>query len=399
MLKKLFLSPSLDKKVANHSDKSSTPGVLDKSIDLVSKYYSLVEQKNLRYDASQLNVVQHLQELMECVQLQEKYQQRFFTHKFSGKTSAIQCKHLYIYGGVGHGKSMLMDLFFANCPIKHKRRVHFHAFMQEVYDFLHRRKRDHQNDVMLALSKQISKSSLLLCFDEFQVTDIADAMIMERLFRYLFEQGVMVVMTSIRHPADLYQGGLLKEQFLPFVDLLLVKSQIIELNGKVDYRFLCPNSQEKRYYYPLNTQAEEFIQATFKQHSHCDNLKAGSIPIFGREIALTAVNGNVLLTSFSELCIQSLGAADYLKIAAQFNTVIMASIPRLSADLFDEAKRFETLIDALYEHKVMFICSAEVSPVELYKKGEGAFEFQRTVSRLMEMQSVNYCQQTAEMQL
>ncbi len=392
MLKKLFLPSSSVQKAANTSDQSRRSNVQDKSVDLVSKYSELVAENNFRYDVSQLNVVQHLQELMERVQLQEKCQQRFFGNKLSSKTSVIHCKHLYIYGGVGHGKSMLMDLFFANCPVKHKRRVHFHAFMQEVYNFIHRQEKNHQDDVMIALSKQISKSALLLCFDEFHVTDIADAMIMERLFHCLFEQGVVVVMTSNRHPAELYQGGVLKDQFLSFVELLREKAQIIELTGQVDYRFLCQKSQEKRYIYPLNQQSEEFIQTTFKQYSRCEPLKAGSIHTFGREIALTAVHGGIVLTSFSELCTQPLGAADYLKIAAQFNTVIMADIPRLSPDFCDEARRFETLIDALYEYKVLFICSAEASPAELYKKGDGAFEFQRTVSRLMEMQSVQYCQ-------
>ncbi len=379
MPKKLFHSE-------NHLDSADA----GQNIDLVRHYHALVEKNNYLYDPSQLNVVQHLQELMEFIIRQDKSRRRTFFNRFFGRTSVVRCRHLYLYGGVGQGKSMLMDLFFATCPISAKRRIHFHAFMQEAHHFIHRWESSQQGDVMPALARKISRTATLLCFDEFHVTDIADAMIMERLFRCLFEQRVVVVMTSNRHPTELYQGGLLREQFLPFVDLLVKSSDIIRLTGKTDYRMIRTKAREKRYFFPLNNQAEHFVQTVFFSYSGSNDFKPGSLEVFGREIRLTAVHDDIVLTSFSELCMHPLGAADYLAIAARFKIVIMSGIPRLAPDFSDEARRFEILIDAIYENKSLFICSAEAPPREIYQDGEGAFEFKRTVSRLMEMQSEHY---------
>lgn len=377
MFKKYFLQPEATRS-------THTP------VDLVDKYKELVEQKRYLYDPSQLNVLHYLQALLERVVLQDKCQNRRFVGHFLNRTSVLSCQHLYIYGGVGHGKSMLMDLFFAGCPVRQKRRVHFHAFMQEVHAFIHRWGDCKKGDVIVELSKEVRKSTLLLCFDEFHVTDIADSVIMERLFRCLFELGVIVVMTSNRHPSDLYRGGLLRDQFLPFVDLLLKTADIVELTGDLDYRSIGEEADEKRYFYPLTQQADQFVRQCFFKISGSNKLINASIQVFGRDIPLTAAHNGILLTSFDELCKKSLGAADYLHIAKQFNTVIMAGIPKLAPDFCDEARRFEILIDALYEYKVKFICSAEAHPREIYKEGEGAFEFKRTVSRLMEMQSEDY---------
>ncbi len=369
---------------------TNSNGWVQKKLDLTHRYNQLVAEKRFRYDSAQVKVLHLLQNLLDKVVLLEKCQQRGFASRFIRKTSVISCKHLYIFGDVGHGKSMLMDLFFATCPVKQKRRVHFHDFMQEVHAFIHHWKQERRGDQIPALARKIRASTMLLCFDEFHVTDIADAMIMERLFRTLFEQGVIVVMTSNRHPSDLYRGGLLQEQFLPFVNLLLDRSHVVELTGNVDYRFIRSEAEDKRYHFPLNQAAEEFVQQKFFRHSRATALLPGRIEVFGREIALTAVHGKIMLTTFDELCKQPLGAADYLRIAKRFDVVIMAGIPRLAPDSCDEARRFEIFIDALYEYKVKFICSAEAHPREIYKEGEGAFEFKRTVSRLMEMQSDDY---------
>lgn len=378
MFKKYFLQPEPVRTV-------------QKPVDLVDKYTELVAQKRYLHDSSQINVLHYLQDLLDRVVLQDKCQNRRFAGRFINRTSALSCRHLYVYGGVGHGKSMLMDLFSAACPVRQKRRVHFHAFMQEVHAFIHRWGEHRKGDVMVELAKQIRQSTLLLCFDEFHVTDIADAVIMERLFCCLFDKGVIVVMTSNRHPSELYRGGLLRDQFLPFVELLLKSAHIVELTGDVDYRSIRAEAEQKRYIYPLTPQADEFVRKRFFSFSQASKLAPVSIHVFGREISLTAAHNGVLLTSFDELCRQSLGAADYLQIAKQFNVVIMAGIPKLAPDSCDEARRFEILIDALYEYKVKFICSAEAHPREIYKEGDGAFEFKRTVSRLMEMQSEDYC--------
>jgi cell division protein ZapE len=365
-------------------------GTATKVDSLVDRYNHLVKQRHFQHDAAQLKVIDNLQALLQKVILQDKCQKKaLWANRVSG-TSVVSSKHLYIYGGVGHGKSMLMDLFFMSCPIKRKRRVHFHAFMQEVHAFIHNRKKNDKNDLITALAKQIRNSALLLCFDEFHVTDIADAMIMERLFRSLFDLGVVVVMTSNRHPQDLYRGGLLREQFIPFVELLLSRADVVALNGDIDYRAIKQDHVQQHYCFPLNEQAENFARQTFFQCTNTNTLNSGHIEIFGRQVFLTAVANNTLLTSFGELCQQPLGAADYLLIAERFDTVIMTSIPKLSPEFCDEARRFEILVDALYEYKVRFFCTAEAHPREIYKSGEGAFEFKRTVSRLLEMQSVDY---------
>ncbi len=355
------------------------------TVDLGRHYQNHVQQNNFHFDRSQLNVIQHLQVLNEQLQLPRKL------FKFNSKPKKITGSvksHLYIYGDVGQGKSMLMDLFFKTSPCKQKRRVHFHAFMLEVHQFIHDWKK--QGDVMLALADKIHQSTKLLCFDEFHITDIADAMIMDRLFRCLFDSGMIIVMTSNRHPTELYQGGLLREQFLPFVKLLQEKVQIIELTGKTDYRRLHQAAAKKCYFYPLNAHAEQQIQNRYKTLTGSDGPQPVRLDINGRGIDVMGASKGVLLASFTQLCENTLGAADYLAIVKRFKTVILSGIPRLSADYSNEARRFEILVDALYEHKVNLICSAVTHPDEIYLQGKGAFEFKRTVSRLIEMQSANY---------
>ncbi|MGZ8162836.1 MAG: cell division protein ZapE, partial [Methylobacter sp.] len=224
----------------------------------------------------------------------------------------------------------------------------------------------------------------------FHVTDIADAMILGRLFSKLFDLDTTVVITSNRHPNDLYQGGLQRELFLPFVKLLQETSEIIELAAKEDYRFSRLQALETTYYFPLDENAGEFVQQSYNKFTNFAPLQPGVLKVWGREIILAAVHGDVVLTSFDELCAQPLGSADYLEIASEFSTLIMAEIPRLNVEARNEAKRFVTLIDALYEHKVKLICTAAVPAQELYTQGDGAFEFERTVSRLIEMQSEGY---------
>jgi len=270
--------------------------------------------------------------------------------------------------------------------------VHFNMFMLEVHAFIHECRQQNNTDAISALAKKIRASVLLLCFDEFHVTDIADAMILGRLFSKLFESGVVFVITSNRHPDDLYLGGLQREQFLIFTKLLQRESQIIELVAKEDYRLSHLHALETTYYFPLDAHANEFVQHSYNEFTNYADMQPGFLHVQGRKVVLSAVYGDIALTSFQELCEQPLGSADYLEIASEFSTLIMAGIPKLTPEKRNEAKRFMTLIDALYEHKVKLICTAEVPAQELYTEGDGVFEFRRTVSRLIEMQSEAYFQ-------
>jgi cell division protein ZapE len=371
--------------------RATTEHVPDLSGLLEKQYIHQVAQNHIQHDNAQFIALQHLQTLLDNILLSIDYDQKSVAHKLLSSPPE-KCQSLYIFGDVGRGKSMLMALFYEACPIKQKRRVHFNMFMLEVHAFIHEWRQQNNTDAISALAKKIRASALLLCLDEFHVTDIADAMILERLFSKLFESGIIVVITSNRHPDDLYLGGLQREQFLIFTRLLQRKSKVIELVAKEDYRLMHLHALEATYYFPLDAHAGEFVQQSYNEFTNFAPKQAGVLQVLGRKVILSAVHGDIALTSFDELCVQSLGSADYIEIAREFSTVIMAEIPKLLAEKRNEAKRFMTLIDALYEHKVKLICTAEVPAQELYTEGDGAFEFRRTVSRLIEMQSEGYLQ-------
>lgn len=376
----------MSKKTPHHTaaEQSDTrPSILEK------QYNTLVAQGRIQHEPAQITALNHLQILLDNLTATVKYQQKSRLHKlFLSPPAAYQS--LYIYGNVGRGKSMLMDLFFDACPISQKRRVHFHAFMLEVHAFIHQWRRQHNTDAISALAKHIRTSELLLCFDEFHVSDIADAMILMRLFNRLFDLGIVVVITSNCHPDELYHDGLQRELFLPFVRLLQQQADVIELVAKQDYRLSHLHALKTTYHYPLDAQAAKFVRQSYNEMTNFAPLKPGVLDVLGRKVVLSAVHGNVALSSFDELCMHALGPADYLEIGKRFDIVILAAIPKLTIEKCNEAKRFVTLIDALYEHKVKLICTAEVPAQELYIDGEGSFEFERTVSRLIDMQSESY---------
>ncbi len=299
---------------------------------------------------------------------------------------------LYIFGGVGTGKSMLMDLFFDAAPVPHKRRVHFHAFMQEVQDRLHawrKRTKGEKSDPLPELAVELAEEAWLLCFDEFHVVNIADAMILGRLFETLFEQGVVVVATSNWPPDSLYEGGLQRERFLPFVELLKERLDILMLDSGIDYR----QARLKNlpvYHAPLGPAAETALATAFAQLTEGACATSETIAHKGREIPVAQAARGVARFSFAELCEQPLGAGDYLEIAKRYHTVILSGVPKLDGDKRNEARRFMTLIDSLYEHKVKLMVSADAPPERLYPSGDGAVEFERTVSRLQEMRSSEY---------
>jgi cell division protein ZapE len=286
---------------------------------------------------------------------------------------------------------MLMDMFFSAAPVVAKRRVHFHAFMRDVHAALHAWRKDSlaASDPIPPVAHDIATASWLLCLDDLQVTDIADAMIVGRLFEELFAVGAVVVVTSNRPPDDLYRDGLQRDRFLPFIDLIKRRLDLLELNGENDYR-LGRKRGMPVYYTPAGGAAEAALSSCFARLTGGIAPAAERIHLLARSWTVPKAARGVAWFTFAQLCLSSLGPADYLELASLYHTVMVSGVPMMTAADRDAAKRFVTLVDALYEHRVTLICSAEAPPHELYPTGDGAFEFRRTVSRLMEMQSETY---------
>ena len=295
---------------------------------------------------------------------------------------------LYLYGGVGRGKSMLMDLFFESAPVAPKRRVHFHAFMQEVHAGIARARATGATDPVRPVADAIADGATLLCFDEMQISDITDAMLVGRLFERLFERGVVIVTTSNRAPDELYKDGLNRNLFLPFIALIEERLEVHELASATDHR-LDRLAGAAVYHVPLGPAATAALDAAWNSLAHGPGQPL-TLTVHGRAVTLPAWRNGVARASFAQLCGQPLGPGDYLAIAEAIDVLILDDIPTLSRARNNEAKRFVTLIDALYEAKVRLIASAAAEPDALYVDGEGAFEFARTASRLHEMRSANW---------
>ena len=303
---------------------------------------------------------------------------------------------VYLWGSVGRGKSMLMDLFHETLDIKRKRRVHFHVFMQETHALLNEAHKNKVEDPVHVVAAQMAENLRVLAFDEMVVNNSPDAMIMSRLFTALIvDHGVTVVTTSNRAPSDLYKDGLNREHFLPFIALIETRLDILELNGPTDYR-LDRIGGMPTWYAPIGDEAtaslrELFFRLTDYDPDDAANVPSADIPIDGgRTLHVPKSLKGVAVFSFKRLCAEARGRPDYLAIARTYHTVIIVGIPRLGPENRNEAARFVTLVDVLYERKVKLLASAAVEPQALYTAGDGAFEFERTVSRLMEMQSQDY---------
>lgn len=298
---------------------------------------------------------------------------------------------LYLFGPVGRGKSMLMDLFFECADIAPKRRVYFHAFMLEVHDTLHRwrQERRQHDDVMAALGDKLSSEAALLCFDEFHVVNIADAMILGRLFETLFNRGIVIVATSNWAPDDLYQGGLQRERFLPFIALIKLKMDVLDLGPGQDHR-LARLKGKPVYHYPLNQETAQAMSDCFASMAGGEPQRSDHLVVHARRFDIPRAAGKAVWFDFSELCERPLAAADYIALAMHFNVVLIDGVPVLSPEKHDAARRFMILIDAMYEHRVTTIIRAQEAPERLYQAGEGSKEFERTVSRMYEMQSIEY---------
>ncbi len=298
---------------------------------------------------------------------------------------------LYLVGEVGRGKSMLMDLFFEAADVPRKRRIHFHEFMQEAHRRFHQIKRDNPgiSDPIPPLADMIASEAALLCFDEFQVHDIVDAMILGRLFEALFARLVVVVATSNTTPNDLYKGKPGRDAFLPFISLLKKHLDVLVLEAARDYRRERMQGL-KAWYVPANRQADEELDHVFNRLTADATVHSSSLDIAGRKLIVPLTANGCARFDFSALCGVPLGPGDYLALATHYPIILIDGIPRLSPDNFDEARRFVTLIDALYEHRVKLYATAAALPDDLYRSGEGAKIFERTASRLEEMQSEEY---------
>ncbi|MBI0534520.1 AFG1 family ATPase [Roseomonas sp. KE2513] len=298
---------------------------------------------------------------------------------------------LYLVGEVGRGKSMLMDLFFETADVPRKKREHFHAFMQASHRRIHEWRRAHGDaaDPIPPLADRIVAEAALLCFDEFQVHDIVDAMLLGRLFEALFARGVVVVATSNTAPADLFKGKPGRDAFLPFIALIQKRLEVLHLSALQDYRRDRIRGLPT-WHTPLDGRAERALDAAFRELSGEAHGQPCSLTVLGRKLEVPQAHRGVARADFETLCGAYLGAADYLAIATHFHTLVLDGVPRLGPENFDRARRFVTLIDTLYEHRCKLVASAEAVPDQLYEKGEGAAMFQRTASRLMEMQSQDY---------
>lgn len=299
---------------------------------------------------------------------------------------------LYIFGPVGTGKTMLMDIFFETAPVEAKRRVHFHAFMEDVHARLHERRRDaakEKGDPLPKLAAEMAAEAWLLCFDEFHVVNIADAMILGRLFEALFEQGAIVVATSNVAPDRLYEGGLQRENVLPFIALLKERLDVHELDGGRDYR-RGGLDDGGVYFTPLDESARRALDRCFARLTDGARVAPEALAVKGRTLTVPAAGAGAARFSFADLCERPLGAGDYLAIARRYRAVVLDGVPRMGPERRNEARRFMTLIDALYDHRVNLVVSAAAEPEALYPSGDGAHEFKRTASRLAEMRSQAY---------
>ena len=299
---------------------------------------------------------------------------------------------LYLFGSVGTGKSMLMDLFFETAPVEAKRRVHFHAFMLDVHERLHAWRQESkgtERDPLSRLAEALTAEAWLLCFDEFHVVNVADAMILGRLFEGLFERGVIVVATSNSEPDRLYEGGLKRDNFLPFIALLKARLDVLMLDSGHDYRLERLRNLPV-YHTPLGEEARQALDAAFAVLTEGAEVGPAELTVKGRTLPVPQASRGAARFSFADLCEAPLAAADYLEIARRFHTVVLDGVPRMGPAQHNEARRFMTLIDVLYEHRVNLVASAADQPEALYPDGTGAREFHRTASRLAEMRSHDY---------
>ncbi|MFI4983669.1 MAG: cell division protein ZapE [Rickettsiales bacterium] len=352
------------------------------------------EENNVTFDEVQLALIHDLERYKKQIdRLSNSLLDRVFVKL---KTKELRKQGMYIHGDVGRGKSMLLGLFFESLQTKRKLKVHFHEFMQDIHKSLHkwREKNSYTSkayDPIPEIAGKIADKYTVICFDELQVNNIADAMILHRLFQVFFNRNIFIFFTSNQAPGGLFKDGLQREQFLPFIDLVNKRLDVFELNNYQDYRLAKIAGLTRAFIYPVNKQtSHELENVVYDLTGHAQ--KNHSVIVAGSGKAIHALNiyGKLAEFTFAELCMQPLGAIDYLSLSHQFSTVIIHNIPKLSQDEHNEALRFITLVDCLYESKTILICLSAIAPDHIYSVGKNAFEFKRTVSRLYEMSGHEY---------
>ena len=364
---------------------------------VLERYSALLAEGRIEADPAQSDLARRLDALADRLDgYRPARPQGVLGRWFAAKPSEPP-RGLYIYGAVGRGKTFLMDLFYDSVDVHPKRRAHFHAFMADVHARVHAWRQSRKrgavegDDPIAPVAAMLAEGASLICFDEFSVRDIADAMILARLFRALFAAGVVVVATSNVAPGDLYKDGLNRALFLPFLDLLRERMEVVELSARLDYR-LQKLRRAPVYYCPDDAAAAAAMDAAFLRLTGLASAPPRQLALLGRTVDVPQAIGRVARFGFDALCRRPLGAADFLAIAEEFHTLFVDHIPVLAARERDAAKRFITLIDALYDRKVKLIASAAAEPDALYPAGHAdeAFEFARTASRLIEMRSLDY---------
>ena len=360
---------------------------------VIARSEELLAAGDLRADPDQRTTIERLDALASI--LEQQPAKGSLLWRMLGKAPA-PVRGLYMWGGVGRGKSMLMDLFYDCVRVETKRRVHFHEFMLEVHDRLRDERAKEKGDPIPPVVEASAAQAKLLAFDEMVVNNMADAAILSRLFTGLIvDAGVTIVTTSNRPPRDLYKDGLNRELFLPFIALIEDRLDVLCLDGPTDYRLERLGGMPV-WYTPNGPAASEAVSHAFFRLTDYPPEDRAHVPSAdiavhgGRTLHVPKSLKGVAVFSFKRLCAEARGAADYLAIARNYHTVIIVGIPLLGPDKRNEASRFKVLVDALYEHKVKLLATAEADPAQLYPDGDGAFEFERTVSRLMEMQSQDY---------
>jgi cell division protein ZapE len=364
----------------------------------IERYRALVRAEKLKPDAAQAKAAEHLDRLYHALQ---DYRSRGTGWFNFGRRQ--EPRGVYLFGDVGRGKSALMDLFFGSVEGLRKRRVHFNDFMAETHRFIHEWRtlqppekrarpeyvRGAGEDPIAPAAKRIASEAKLLCFDEFQVTDVADAMILGRLFEKLLELGEVIVLTSNAEPDALYEGGLNRQLFVPFIAMIKQRFDVVELNGPLDYR-LDRMAGLHIYNTPLGAGADRAMNEAWQKLTDAPRGEPLVIEVLGHSLIVPEAAGGVARFSFDTLCGKPLGPADYLALADRFHTLLIDHIPQLGAERSNEARRLTLLIDTLYDRRVRVICSAAARPEQLYKTGDNAVAFRRAASRLLEMQSVDY---------
>ena len=358
---------------------------------IIDQYDERVRLTQLEPDSAQRAVADKLDDLRARLEASNGAASSVLA-RFFKRSNGSSPRGLYIHGAVGRGKTMLMDLFFEETCFKPKRRAHFHEFMADAHDRIALARAEVDGDPIPHAAAAIAEEARLLCFDELHVTDIADAMILSRLFAGLFAAGTTVVATSNAPPNELYKNGLNRQLFLPFIALLERHMEVVELTAKKDFR-LEKLTGATLYFTPITEASHVALDQHWQLLTGGQPGKPATMEFKGRKLIVPMASMGVARFSFEDLCEQPLGTLDYLHIAHAFHTVMIDGIPRLDASRRNEARRFINLIDTLYDNGVCLIASAEAEPDGLYPRGDGADLFERTASRLMEMRSESYLSQ------